>query len=327
MEYSVHPSIYKLFYSKTAHVLYFSLILVRVLLHTDIPLPESLPNPCSVRHLVEHHLDIQGIPRRYFFELLWHFTSSELEKEKFEEFCSPEGQVCFIYHSISIYFCEEISKYIYTVHYVVLFSKGWKVGKVFFKVSGDGTVTFAVRIILKKSSESHGILHPCFCVNPATSSLSFVEDNIALTLTVMLLLSIGRALLLLLQTEEDLPGGLCDIVLSSFLSYRPACCCCFPSSSLCLTLSNSSHCFCVFGRLCLISQVPGPVYHLNTCLTSFLPYNLVHSLLLLHSRFVGLMVLSENIYSHEKWMKMNEWKIWKWFELAQYTIIVWTDFP
>ena len=65
---------------------------------------------------------------------------------------------------------------------------------------------------LEKSCKSHGILHPCFCVNPATSSLSFVEDNIALTVTVILLLSIGRALLLLLQTEADLPGGLCDIV-------------------------------------------------------------------------------------------------------------------
>jgi len=42
---------------------------------------------------VEHYLDIQGVPRRYFFELLSHFTSSELEKEKLQEFCSAEGQV------------------------------------------------------------------------------------------------------------------------------------------------------------------------------------------------------------------------------------------
>ncbi|XP_067017223.1 NADPH-dependent diflavin oxidoreductase 1-like [Acropora muricata] len=58
----------------------------------DIALPYQLPRPCSVRHLVEHYLDIQGVPRRYFFELLSHFTTSELEKEKLQEFCSAEGQ-------------------------------------------------------------------------------------------------------------------------------------------------------------------------------------------------------------------------------------------
>lgn len=41
---------------------------------------------------MEHYLDIQGVPRRYFFELLSHFTSSDLEKEKLLEFCSAEGQ-------------------------------------------------------------------------------------------------------------------------------------------------------------------------------------------------------------------------------------------
>lgn len=59
----------------------------------DIPLPDQLPQPCTIRHLVEHYLDIQGVPRRYFFELLSHFTNSELEKEKLQEFCSAEGQV------------------------------------------------------------------------------------------------------------------------------------------------------------------------------------------------------------------------------------------
>ncbi|CAH3041690.1 unnamed protein product [Porites lobata] len=58
----------------------------------DIPLPYQLPQPCTIRHLVEHYLDIQGVPRRYFFELLSHFTTSELEKEKLQEFCSAEGQ-------------------------------------------------------------------------------------------------------------------------------------------------------------------------------------------------------------------------------------------
>lgn len=58
----------------------------------DLPVPHQLPQPCSIQHLVEHYLDIQGVPRRYFFELLSHFTSSDLEKEKLLEFCSAEGQ-------------------------------------------------------------------------------------------------------------------------------------------------------------------------------------------------------------------------------------------
>ncbi|EDO30877.1 predicted protein [Nematostella vectensis] len=58
----------------------------------DIPVPRRLPRPCSIRFLVEHYLDIQGVPRRYFFELLSHFTPSELEKEKLQDFASAEGQ-------------------------------------------------------------------------------------------------------------------------------------------------------------------------------------------------------------------------------------------
>ena len=60
---------------------------------TDLPVPHQLPQPCSIKHLVEHYLDIQGVPRKYFFELLSHFTSSDLEKEKLQEFCSAERQV------------------------------------------------------------------------------------------------------------------------------------------------------------------------------------------------------------------------------------------
>lgn len=59
----------------------------------DIPLPQNLPQPCSVRYLVENYWDIQGVPRRYFFELLSHLTDSELEKEKLQEFNTAEGQV------------------------------------------------------------------------------------------------------------------------------------------------------------------------------------------------------------------------------------------
>ena len=59
----------------------------------DIPLPKRLPQPCTVRYLVENYWDIQGVPRRYFFELLSHLTDSELEEEKLQEFNTAEGQV------------------------------------------------------------------------------------------------------------------------------------------------------------------------------------------------------------------------------------------
>ncbi|XP_077986666.1 NADPH-dependent diflavin oxidoreductase 1-like [Glandiceps talaboti] len=58
----------------------------------DIPLPFQLPQPCSLHYLVSHYLDINGIPRRSFFELLAYFTENELEKEKLQEFASAEGQ-------------------------------------------------------------------------------------------------------------------------------------------------------------------------------------------------------------------------------------------
>ncbi|XP_046844340.1 NADPH-dependent diflavin oxidoreductase 1-like isoform X2 [Xenia sp. Carnegie-2017] len=60
--------------------------------YEDIPLPKELPQPCNVRYLVENYWDIQGVPKRYFFELLSHLTDSELEKEKLKEFTTPEGQ-------------------------------------------------------------------------------------------------------------------------------------------------------------------------------------------------------------------------------------------
>ena len=42
---------------------------------------------------MENYWDIQGVPRRYFFELLSHLTTSDLEEEKLQEFTSTEGQV------------------------------------------------------------------------------------------------------------------------------------------------------------------------------------------------------------------------------------------
>ncbi|XP_072739157.1 NADPH-dependent diflavin oxidoreductase 1 isoform X6 [Ciconia boyciana] len=55
-------------------------------------LPALLPQPCSIRHLVTHYLDISCVPRRSFFELLSYFSTNELEREKLQEFSSAQGQ-------------------------------------------------------------------------------------------------------------------------------------------------------------------------------------------------------------------------------------------
>ncbi|XP_023253692.1 NADPH-dependent diflavin oxidoreductase 1 isoform X2 [Seriola lalandi dorsalis] len=54
--------------------------------------PARLPQPCSVRHLVESYLDIGAVPRRSFFEMLSTFSDNELEQEKLVEFGSVAGQ-------------------------------------------------------------------------------------------------------------------------------------------------------------------------------------------------------------------------------------------
>lgn len=58
---------------------------------TETELP-NLPQPCSLRYLVESYWDINCIPRRSFFEMLLYFADDEREKEKLEEFTSSEGQ-------------------------------------------------------------------------------------------------------------------------------------------------------------------------------------------------------------------------------------------
>lgn len=55
-------------------------------------MPGRLPQPCSVRHLVESFLDVSAVPRRSFFELLATFATNELEREKLTEFSSAQGQ-------------------------------------------------------------------------------------------------------------------------------------------------------------------------------------------------------------------------------------------
>ncbi|KAM6400141.1 NADPH-dependent diflavin oxidoreductase 1 isoform 2-T2 [Rhynochetos jubatus] len=54
--------------------------------------PALLPQPCTIRHLVTHYLDISCVPRRSFFELLSYFSMNELEREKLQEFSSAQGQ-------------------------------------------------------------------------------------------------------------------------------------------------------------------------------------------------------------------------------------------
>ncbi|KAM6337556.1 NADPH-dependent diflavin oxidoreductase 1 isoform 2-T2 [Alca torda] len=58
----------------------------------DTSLPALLPQPCTIRYLVTHYLDISCVPRRSFFELLSYFSTNELEREKLQEFSSAQGQ-------------------------------------------------------------------------------------------------------------------------------------------------------------------------------------------------------------------------------------------
>ena len=58
----------------------------------SVPPAHILPQPCTVRQCVKSYFDIMSVPTRSFFELLSFFTSDDLEKEKFIELSSPEGQ-------------------------------------------------------------------------------------------------------------------------------------------------------------------------------------------------------------------------------------------
>lgn len=60
---------------------------------TDQSLPDHLPHVSTLRTLFTRHLDINTIPKRSFFRLLRHFATDEREREKLEEFSSPEGAV------------------------------------------------------------------------------------------------------------------------------------------------------------------------------------------------------------------------------------------
>ncbi|KAG1654611.1 NADPH-dependent diflavin oxidoreductase 1 [Nymphon striatum] len=58
----------------------------------NISVPHQFTHPMSLEECIFKYMDIQAVPRRYFFEILKHFTESELEREKFEEFNAAEGQ-------------------------------------------------------------------------------------------------------------------------------------------------------------------------------------------------------------------------------------------
>lgn len=58
----------------------------------DIMKPEGIHLPMSIEEFVASQLDISGQPKRYFFELLSHFATNPLEKERLKYFSSPEGQ-------------------------------------------------------------------------------------------------------------------------------------------------------------------------------------------------------------------------------------------
>ncbi|KAI0288475.1 riboflavin synthase domain-like protein [Russula brevipes] len=57
----------------------------------DQSLPSHLPQVSTLRVLFTRHLDIHAIPKRSFFRLLKHFAADAREREKLEEFSSPDG--------------------------------------------------------------------------------------------------------------------------------------------------------------------------------------------------------------------------------------------
>lgn len=59
----------------------------------DQSLPDHLPPVVTLRKLFTSFLDFNAVPRRSYFTYLGYFTSSDLEKEKLEEFLSPAGAV------------------------------------------------------------------------------------------------------------------------------------------------------------------------------------------------------------------------------------------
>ncbi|KAI0270505.1 riboflavin synthase domain-like protein [Gloeopeniophorella convolvens] len=57
----------------------------------DQSLPDHLPIVSTLRILFTRYLDFSAVPKRSFFSLLKYLTTDEREREKLEEFASPEG--------------------------------------------------------------------------------------------------------------------------------------------------------------------------------------------------------------------------------------------
>ncbi|RWS12500.1 NADPH-dependent diflavin oxidoreductase 1-like protein [Dinothrombium tinctorium] len=53
---------------------------------------DTIPTPCTILELVKKYLGIHSLPKRSFFELLWKFSTDEIEKQKLKEFTTTDGQ-------------------------------------------------------------------------------------------------------------------------------------------------------------------------------------------------------------------------------------------
>lgn len=61
-------------------------------LDLEAPVMRSSHPGETLRSYLSSEVDISGIPRRYFFELLSHFATNEIQAAKLRELSSPEGQ-------------------------------------------------------------------------------------------------------------------------------------------------------------------------------------------------------------------------------------------
>ena len=60
---------------------------------SDQSLPDHLPEVATLRTLLTCHVDFNAVPRRSFFQLLQHFATDDLEKERLGEFLEDEWAV------------------------------------------------------------------------------------------------------------------------------------------------------------------------------------------------------------------------------------------
>ncbi|KAI7853564.1 hypothetical protein BDC45DRAFT_510561 [Circinella umbellata] len=66
--------------------------LIHIQTSEERSLPHHWTSIMTFRDLFIKYLDIFGVPRRSFFEMLAHFTEDELQTERLQEFASAEGQ-------------------------------------------------------------------------------------------------------------------------------------------------------------------------------------------------------------------------------------------